>query len=115
MEFLVVFLDGEVAALVDHGDGVVDVGPVVGEGGGGDLYAVEFPQVEVGLFQHLDEEGRGAAGEPVVLEHGRVQHVEYAERVVDAHHIAIVEMVPVIHPGEAFHACLVVEVIFFGQ
>ena len=68
------------------------------------LYQIEFSQVKIGLLQYLDKEGRSSASEPEIIEHDRIKHVKNAERIIDTHHISVVEVIPVIHTGETFQA-----------
>ena len=81
-ESLVVALDGEVAALVDEGYGIlhrcVEACQVVGCR----QFLGEVVQLVVVLLQHLYEEGRRARLEPVVAELESVERIQQAERIV---------------------------------
>ena len=112
-EAVVVVLYRQIPALVDHRHGVVYVGAVVLQGGVAHLDAVHQPQVEVGLLQHLGQEGGGAAGEPVVVEGALLQGVEHAEGVVHRGEVlACGEAVAVVLAGHQLHYLVGGEVVF---
>ena len=101
-ELRVVALDGEVAALVDDGDGVAREGVDAVEHVGRGHLLGEVGQDVVVALQEPDEIGGRARLEPVAAEFQLAEGVEQAEGVVDADAVLaeVVAVVLIPEPGE---------------
>ena len=81
-EALVVVLNRQISALINHGYRIVYIRAVIAQRSLIHLNTLHLPQVEIGLLQHLHQEGGRAAGKPVITIRTLLQGTQHTEGIV---------------------------------
>ena len=104
--FYIAVLDCEIAALVNHWQGLLHVSLVVDKLRGIIVFAHEFVDVFVAVGEQAHKICWRARGKPEVSEFKGIETVENAERIEDINHPSP-EVIAVVFLFQAFHGCLI--------